>query len=114
MMLILTAMGGYAIVNGEDPEPQPLVFDCNLHYDDWAAKEAEATSMIRLSCSPKVRHMVKGIRNSHDMWNPLEISLDTVEFYIGRQDNFRQFHACRPKEDVPLNTYIIKLSHYCI
>ena len=55
MILILSAMGAYAIVTGDDPEPQPHHFNHDDNYDDWKAKEAEAASMIRLSCSPEVR-----------------------------------------------------------
>jgi len=40
MILILSAMGAYAIVTGDDPEPQPLDFDHDDNYDDWKAKEA--------------------------------------------------------------------------
>jgi hypothetical protein len=54
MILILSAMRAYAIVTGEDPEPQPLDFDHDDNYDDWKAKEAEAASIIRLSCSLEV------------------------------------------------------------
>jgi len=54
MILILSAMGAYVIVTGEDPEPQPLDFDHDDNYHDWKAKEAEAASIIRLSCSPDV------------------------------------------------------------
>jgi len=54
-------MRAYPIVTGEDPEPQPLDFDHDNNYDDWKAQEAEAASMIRLSCSPEVRRIVKGI-----------------------------------------------------
>jgi len=76
----------YAIVTGDDPEPQPLNFDHNDNYDDWKAKEAKAASMIRLSSSPEVRCIVKGMRNPLKMWNTLETSLDTARSYIGRQD----------------------------
>jgi len=61
MILILSAMKAYAIVTGEDPEPQPLDFDHDDNYDDWKAKEAEAASIIRLSSSSEVRRFVKGI-----------------------------------------------------
>ncbi|KAF8248632.1 hypothetical protein K440DRAFT_546650 [Wilcoxina mikolae CBS 423.85] len=74
MILILPAMRAYGIVTGDDPEPQPLAID----YDDWKAKEVQAASIIKLSCSPEVRHIVKGIRNPHEMWNMLETSLDTA------------------------------------
>jgi len=61
MILILSAMRAYAIVTGEDPDPQRLDFDHDDNYDDWKAKEAKAAPMIRLACSPKVWHIVKGI-----------------------------------------------------
>jgi len=87
-------MRAYAIVTGDDPEPQPLDPDHDYNYDDWKAKEAAATSIIRLSCSPEVRRIVKCIRDPHEMWNVLETSLDTAGSYIGRQDILRQFRAC--------------------
>ena len=114
MILILSAMKAYTIVPGEDPEPQPLDFGHDDNYGDWKAKEAEAASMIRLSCSPEVRRIVKGIRNPDEMWKTLETSLDTAGSYIGRQDILRQFRGCRPKEDEPLKTYFTKLSNYRI
>jgi len=104
----------YAIVTGEDAEPQPLDFDHDHHFDEWMAKEAEAASMIRVSCSPEVRRVIKGIRNPHEMCNTLEMSLHTTGSYIGRQDILRQFRACRPKEDETLKMYITKLSNYHI
>jgi len=60
MILILSAMRAYAIVTADDPQLQPLELNHNDNYDDWKAKEAEATSMIRVSCSPEVRHIVTG------------------------------------------------------
>ena len=111
-MLILSAMKAYAIVIGDDPELQPLDFDHDDNYDDWKAKDAEAASMIRLSCSPEVRRIVKGMRNSLEMWNTLETSMDTAGTYIGRQDILCQFRACRPKEDKPLKAYFTKISNY--
>jgi hypothetical protein len=59
MILILSAMKTYAIVTGDDPEPQPLDFDHDDNYDDWKAKEAEAASIIRHSCSPEVRCIIQ-------------------------------------------------------
>jgi uncharacterized membrane protein YgcG len=112
MILVLSAMRTYAIVTGDDPEPQPLDFDHDDNYDDWKAKEAEAASMIRLSYSPEVRRIVKGMRNPLEMWNTLETSPDTAGSYIGRQVILRQFRACRPKEDEPLKAYFTKLSNY--
>jgi len=114
MILILSAMRAYAIVTGEDPEPQLLDFNHNDNYDDWKSKEVQAESMMRLSCSPEVQHIVKGIGNPHEMWNTLETSLDTAGSYIGRQDILPQFSACRPKEDEPLKAYFTKLSSYRI
>jgi hypothetical protein len=114
MILILSAMKAYAIVTREDPKPQPLDFDHYDNYDDWKAKEAEAASMIRLSCSPEVWRIFKGIQNRHEMSNALEMSLDTAGSYIDRQDIVRQFRACRPKEDEQLKTYFTKLSNYRI
>jgi hypothetical protein len=98
IILILSAMRAYAIVTGEDPEPQPLDFDHDDNYDNSKAKAAEAASIIRLSCSPEVRCIIK----------------DTAGSYIGRQDILRQFRACRPKEDEPLKAYFTKLSNYRI
>jgi hypothetical protein len=63
MIFILSAMRAYAFITGDDPEQQPLDFVHDDNYDDWKAKEAEAVSMIRLSCSPEVRCIVKGMRN---------------------------------------------------
>jgi len=114
MILILSAMRAYAIVTGEDPEPQQLDFHHDDNYDHSKAKEAEAASIIRLSCSPEVQRIVKGIRNPHEMWNTLETSLDTAGSYIGRQDILRQFRVCQPKEDEPLKAYFTKLSNYRI
>ena len=101
-ILILSAMRAYAIATGDDPEPQPLDFDYDDNYDCWKAKEAKVVSIIRLSCSPEVRRIVKGMRNPLEMWNMLESSLDTTGSYIGRQDILPQFHACRPKKVEPL------------
>jgi hypothetical protein len=111
MSLILSAMKGFTLVTGEDPEPQPLDFDHDDNYDDWKPKEAEAASMIRLSCASEVRRIVKGIPNPHQMWNTLETSLDTAGSYIGRQDIIHQFRDCQPKEDEPLKAYFTKLSN---
>jgi len=69
--------------------------------------------MIRLSCSPEVRRIVKGMRNPLEMWNTLETSLDTAGSYIGREVILRQVCACRPKEDEPLKAYFTQLSNYC-
>jgi len=107
-------MRAYAIVTGDDPELQPLDFDHDDNYDDWKAKEAEAASIIRLSCSPEVRRIIKGMRNPLEMWNTLETSLDNTGSYIGRQDILLQFRSCRRKEDEPLKAYFTKLSNYRI
>ena len=48
------------------------------------------------------------------MWNTLETSLDTTGSYIARHVIFRQFCACRPKEDEPRKAYLSKLSNYRI
>ena len=112
MILIQSTMRAYAIVTGDDPEPQPLDFNQDNSYDDWKAKEAEAASMSRLSCSPKVRRIVKEMRNPLEVWNTLETSLETAGSHIGRHDILGQFPACRPKEDEPLKAYITKLSNY--
>jgi hypothetical protein len=45
MVSLLTSMGAYKIVTGEDPEPQRLDFDHDDSYDDCQAKEADATSI---------------------------------------------------------------------
>jgi len=111
---ILSAMRAYAIVTGMESELQPVDFHHDDNYDDWKGKEAKAVSTIRLSCSPEVRHIVKGIRNPHDLWNTLGTSLETAGSYMGRQDILRQFPACRPKEDEPLKAYFTKLSNYHI
>jgi len=95
IILILVAMRAYAIVTGEDPKPQPLDFNHDDNKDDWKAKEYEAASIIRLSCSPEVQRIVKGISNSHQMWNTLETSLDTAGSDIGRPAILREFRACR-------------------
>jgi len=114
MILVLSAMRAYAIVTGDDPEPQPLDFDHVDNYDDWKVWEAEAACIIRLSCSPEVWCINKGIRNPHDMWNTPETSLDTAGPSISRQDILRQFRACWPKEDEPLKAYFTKLRNYRI
>jgi len=114
MILILSAMKAYAIITAEDPELQPLNIDHDDNYDDWKANEAKAASTIRLFCSPEVRCIVKNIWNPHEMWNTLATSLDTAGSHISRQDIRRQFRACRPKEDEPLETYFTKLSNYRI
>jgi hypothetical protein len=102
------------MVNGDNPEPQTLDFDHDDNYDDSKAMEAEATSMIRLSCSPKVRRIVKKMRNTLEMWITQQTSLITTGYYIGRQDILHQFRTCRPKEDKQLKTYFTKLSNYRI
>ena len=54
-------MRAYAIVTGDDRQPQPLDFDQDDSSDDWQANEAKAASMIRLSCSPTIRCIVLGM-----------------------------------------------------
>jgi len=110
MIIVSTAMGAYAIITGEDPDLQPLGLNHDDNYHDWKAKAAEVSSIIRLSCAPAVWCNVNGTRIPQEMWNVLEISLDTTGCYIGRQDILRQFHPCWPKKDEPLWTYITKLS----
>jgi len=110
-ILILSAMRAYVIVTGDHPEPQPLDCDHDGNDDDWKAKEAEAASMIRLSCCPEVRHIIKGSRNHLEMWNTLQTSLHTTGSYIGWQDILCQFCACWPKEDELLKAYFTKLSN---
>ena len=61
MIVILSAMKAYAIVTGENSEPQPIDFDPNDNYDNWKAKDADTALMIRHSCSPEVWRIVKGI-----------------------------------------------------
>jgi hypothetical protein len=114
LILILSSMRAYAIVTGDDPEPQPLDFDHDDNYDDWKAKEAEAASKIRLSCSIEVRRIIKGMRNPLEMWNTVHTLLDTTRSYIGRQDILRQFRACQPQEKELLKTYFTKVSNYRI
>jgi len=114
MILILSVMIAYEIVTGDDPEPQALVFEHNNNYNDWKAKETEAVSMIRHSCFRNVRPIVRGMRNTLEMWNTLQTSLDTTGEWIGRQDILRQYRACWPKEDKRLKTYFTKLSNYRI
>jgi hypothetical protein len=114
IILILSAMRGYAIVTGEDPVPQPLDLDHDDNNDDWKANKSEAASMIKHSCAPKVRRIIKGIRNPHKVLNALETRLDAAGSYFSAQDNLRQFRACRPEEDEPLKVYFSKLSNYRI
>jgi len=60
LILILGAMRGDAIVTERDPELPQLDFNQDDNYDDWKAREAEPWSMIRLSCSPNVQHIING------------------------------------------------------
>jgi len=60
-------MRAYAIITRDDPEPQPLDFDHDDNCHDWKAKAAEAATLIRLSFSPEVRLIVKGMRNRREM-----------------------------------------------
>jgi len=112
LILILSAMRGYVILSSDDPEPQPLDFIHNDTSDDMMAKEAEAASTIGMSCYPEVRRIVKVMRNTLEMWNTLETSLDTAGSYIGRQHILCQFRACHPNEDEPLKAYFTNHSKY--
>jgi hypothetical protein len=78
IIVILSAMSAYAIVTREDPKLQTLNFDHDDYYDGLKAKEAEGASIIRLSCSPEVRCIIK----------------DTTGSYIGRHDIVCQFRTC--------------------
>jgi len=112
MILVLSAMRTYTIVTRDVPEPQPLDFDHDDNYDDWEATEAEAASIIRLSCYPEVRRIVKRIRNPHERWNILKTSLDTAGSHLGIQEILHQVCACRPKEDEPLKASFTNISNY--
>jgi len=70
--------------------------------------------MIRLSYSPKVWCIVKGMTKPHKMWNTLETSLDTDGLYLGRQNILHQVRACWPKEDKSLDAYFTKVCNYHI
>jgi len=72
MILIPSAMRACAIITGEDPKPQPHDFNHDDNDDVWKAKEAEAASMIRFSCSPEVWRIVRDIWNPHKMWKHLK------------------------------------------
>ncbi|KAF8247286.1 hypothetical protein K440DRAFT_551346, partial [Wilcoxina mikolae CBS 423.85] len=76
------------------------------------AKEAQAASIIKLSCSPEVQQIVKGIRNPQEIWNMLETSMNTAGSYIGRQDILCHFRTYRLKENELLKTYFTRLSNY--
>jgi hypothetical protein len=89
MILIVSTMRAYLIVTGYDAEPQPLDFDHDDNYDDWKPKKSKAVSVLRLSCSPEVWHIVKGMRNLLEMWNTHETSLVPAGSYIGREDILR-------------------------
>jgi hypothetical protein len=110
MIVILAAMKAYAIVSWDNPEQQSLDFDHNSNDDDWKPKHSEAASVIRLYCSPDVRHIINSILHSHKMWNTLETNLESMGSHIGRGDTLREFRACRPKKDKPLKMYLAKLS----
>jgi len=84
MILILLAMGAYAIITGEDPDLRLLDINHDNNYDTWKAQKTETASMIRLSCSSETRRIVKCIRNPQEMWNKLEMSPDTARSYYGR------------------------------
>jgi len=103
-------MTPYANITRDDSEWQLLDLEHNEKYDGWKAKEVEAISLIRLSCCPDVRRIVRCIRNPHQMRNVLETSHDTAGSYIGRQDIFRQFCVSRPKQDELHESYFTKLT----
>jgi len=42
------------------------------------------------------------------------MGLDTAGYCVGTQDFLRQFGACRPKKDEPLELYCINVSNYCV
>jgi len=114
MILILSAMRAYTTATREDPKLQPVDVNHDEKDDDWKPEEAEAVSVIRRSYTPKVRGIVTGIQNPHEMWNTPETFMDTTIFYVGWQDILGQFHACQPMEDNPLHAHFTKLRNYCI
>jgi hypothetical protein len=73
-------------VTRDDSEPQPIDFDHDDNMDDLKATPAKAESIINLSCSSEARRIVKVMRNSLEISNTLETSLDTAGSYISRQD----------------------------
>jgi hypothetical protein len=94
MIVILSVMKAYAILTGDDPEPQHIDFDHDGNYDHWKAKEADTVSMMSLSSSPEVRRTINGMRIPHDMWNPPEATLRSGTHYMSRQDILHQSCAC--------------------
>lgn len=83
MILILSAMRAYTTATREDPKLQPVDVNHDEKDDDWKPEEAEAVSVIRRSYTPKVRGIVTGIQNPHEMWNTPETFMDTTIFYVG-------------------------------
>jgi len=61
--LILLGMRWYGIVAGDDRQLQSLNSHHDTNADDWKAKEAEAASIIWLSCFPEKRHINTCISN---------------------------------------------------
>jgi hypothetical protein len=111
---ILSPMRAYPIITGENPQPQPIDFHYDNMYNDWKRLTANAASMMRLSCSPTVRHIVRGIRNVGGMWKTLQTHLDPAGSWNGRHDILHQFLVCRLKENEPLTAYFTRLSNYGI
>jgi len=112
MMLTLADMGADAIVIGSDPEPQSLDFDNFDNYDDWKNTEAEAVSMLRLSFSPTLQCIFRGITNPQEMWNKLETRLDRAGSYIGSQAVLLLYCTYQPRQGEPRTTYFTKLSNH--
>jgi len=87
-ILIVSAMWAYAIVTRDDPEPQLLDFNHDWNHEVRKPKEAKAASMIRLSCSPDVQRIIKGMRtlmgcatHKKPAWTPPDlISADQTSF----------------------------------
>jgi hypothetical protein len=86
-------MRAYAIIIRDDCEQHPTDSEHEDNYDVWKAKEAEAVPMIRLSGSPIVQYIIKGIRNPHELWNTLETDLHSALSNLGRQDILHLFDA---------------------
>jgi len=53
MVLIISAMRAYAIVTGDDPEPQPLDFDQDDIYDDLRLRKQMPHLWSDFSVPPK-------------------------------------------------------------
>jgi hypothetical protein len=111
-ILVLLPIRAYAIIIRAGCEQHPTDSEHEDNYDDWKAKQAEAVPMNRLSGSPKVQYIIKGISNPHELWNTLQTDLHSALSHLGRQDILHQFDAGRPKEDEPLTAYFPKHSKY--